>query len=473
MEHESKSTLRPPPLPLRRRSSPPDPTQGDHEHDERAVVEARSSLADGSTSSFLETSAQKFRQGWTDAQTTAFDLSVTMSTAVLGDDLTRDLRDWRRALVGDDSICEHCKQFRVLDAASPVWETPLERVIRLSRWCNFCRLLLHMLSQPQNDPLLNSKVAEHVPQEISRITMSQLAQYDWALIDVAWPFGRTNQEGKHSTYVLGKYEEDIVDLFNDYRAPGVTTRAIVLGLRGVTGKQSKRSRINRRRAPDFLSEDRTLQKGRQIEKASQVQYRKQCLLRITLHKSPGILLVDCRGYTGLHNSQMEVLSRFRLHVADHQGSPPLQDMNRPRFRYSRKVDPRWIDLSVAKQWLWECETKHRSKCSQHGWEIARENPQFLRVIDVHKECVVLFNDPVPCRYVALSYMWGGFKGLLLRFSNIAILTSDGGLRRYMKEIPRTVLDAMEVVKAMGERYLWVDALVSSFCSPRSSKHDRH
>lgn len=426
----------------------------------------------------MKTSAQRFRQGWTDAQATASNLSVTMSNSVLGGDFTKDLRDWKRALVGDDSICEHCKQLRISewltdqarpDAAPLMWETPLERAIRLSRWCKFCRLLLHMLSQPQNDPLRNSKVAEHVPQEISGITMSQLVQYDWELIDIVWPFGRTNQPGKHSTYVLGKYEEAIVDLFNDHRVIDFTGDVMLACWLAFAGKQSK---TGHGRAPVLLNENKTLQRGRQMEKASQVQYRKQCLLRVSLHKSksnfpsPCILLVDCRGYTGLHNSQMEVLSRFRLHVANNRGSHPLHDMDSLQLHYSRKVDPRWIDISVAKQSLWECETKHGSKCSQHGWEIARENPQFLRVIDVHRECVVLVNDPASCRYVALSYMWGGFQGLLLRSSNIATLTQDGGLWSYVKDIPRTVLDAMEVVKAMGERYLWVDALVSPFCSSR-------
>jgi hypothetical protein len=397
-----------------------------------------------SAASFLETSTQKSKQGLTEAQATAADLSLTMSKAVLRDDLTRDLRDRRRAFVGKDSLCEHCKQFRISDwqagqaATSPAWETPLERVIRLSHWCRFCRLLLHMLSQPQNDPLRNKKVAAHVPQEV---------------IDVAWPFGRTDQPGNHSTYALGQYEEDIVDLANDPRTFRFTASAIVVGLQGVIGQQQQRkgqrSRETARRSPGLLRENKVLEHGRKVEQASRVQYRKQCLLRVSLHKN-GAVLVDCRGYTGLHDSKMELLSRFRLHVADNRGpSPPLHDTDSPQFRYSRKVDPRWIDVSVAKHWLWKCETKHGTKCSQHGWEIARESPEYLRVIDVHREGIVVFDNPASCRYIALSYMWGGFKRLLLTSSNMATLTEDGGLRRYVEDIPRTVLDAMEAVKAMG------------------------
>lgn len=480
MSHTPSSSLWPPLLQRRPHSAPPDPAGGNHGHDEQAAVPAGTSSPGRSATSFLEASTQKFKQGLTEAQATATDLSLTMSKAVLGDDLTRDLRDRRRAFVGKDSLCEHCKQFRISDwltgqaAASQVWDTPLERVIRLSHWCKFCRLLLHMLSQPQNDPLRNRKVAAHVPQEIVGMTMAQLVEFDWELIDIVWPFGRTDQPGNHSTYALGQYEEDIVDLANDPRTIRFTTSAIVVGLQGVIGQQQKqkgqRSKETARgRSPGLLRENKVLERGRKIEQASRVQYRKQCLLRVSLHKN-GALLVDCRGYTGLHDSQMEVLSRFRLHVADNRvPSPPLHDVERPQFRYSRKVDPRWIDVSVAKQWLWECETKHGTKCSQHGWEIARESPEYLRVIDVHREGIVVFDNPTSCRYIALSYMWGGFKGLLLTSSNMATLTEDGGLRRYVKDIPRTVLDAMEAVKAMGERYLWVDALVR----PSPPSHDHH
>ena len=427
----------------------------------------------------METSTQRIRQGWADAVVAASKHSVAMGNIVFGDELTKDMRDRRRALVGDGSICEQCKRLPISewltsqagpDAAPQVWETPLERVIRLNCWCKFCGLLLHMLSQPQNDPLRNSKVAKHVPQEISGVPLSQLVQYDWELIDIVWPFGRTNQPGKYSTYKLGKFEEGIADIFNYPQVIGFTIDATRAGL-ALAGEKTGRERSSRSHDLNI-----GMERGRKIEKASQVRYRKQCLLRVSLHKSNRnlssrcILLVDCRGYTGLQNSQMEVLSKFRLHVADTRGSLPPHYMDRPRIHYSRRVDPRWIDISVTKQWLWECETKHGSECSQHGWEIARESPQFLRVIDVHRKCIIVFDDPAPRRYVALSYMWGGFKGLLLRSSNIATLTQDGGLRRFMKDIPKTVLDAMEVVKAMGERYLWVDALVSPLCSSRPNRN---
>ena len=493
MSHASSPSLGPSVLPQRPHSAPPTPAGGSHEHGEQAalVVPAVTPLPGRSAaSSFLESSTQKFKQGLTEAQATATDLSLTISQAVLDSDLARDLRDRRREVVGKDSLCERCKQFCISDwlnagqadaaaaATAQVWETPLERIIRLSDWCKFCRFLLHTLSQPQNDPLRNRKVAAHVPQEILGITMAQLVQFDWELIDMVWPFGRTDQPGNHSTYALGRYQEKVVDVANYSRTWQIAASLFSAGFAVFKGKQQQQQQQQQRSkatarssSPDYFqgNASKYLKLGKYIQKASQVRYRKQCLLRVSLRKN-GALIVDCRGHTGLQNSQMEVLSRFRLHVADNQGpSPPLHDTKSPQSQYSRKVDSRWIDVSVAKQWLCECETKHGTKCSRHGWEVARDSPEYLRVIDVYREVIVVFDNPTSCRYIALSYMWGGFKGLLLTSSNIATLTEDGGLRRYVKDIPRTILDAMEVVKAMGERYLWVDALVSS-SQPQRDRH---
>lgn len=36
-----------------------------------------------------------------------------------------------------------------------------------------------------------------------------------------------------------------------------------------------------------------------------------------------------------------------------------------------------------------------------------EKLDFLRVIDVERMCLVEIEDPGTCRFIALSYMWGG------------------------------------------------------------------
>jgi hypothetical protein len=61
------------------------------------------------------------------------------------------------------------------------------------------------------------------------------------------------------------------------------------------------------------------------------------------------------------------------------------------------------------------------------------------------------------RYVALSYCWGDTS------VHPPLKTTTGNISDHIrgirtKDIPRTILDAIAVTKAMGLRYLWVDAL---------------
>lgn len=49
---------------------------------------------------------------------------------------------------------------------------------------------------------------------------------------------------------------------------------------------------------------------------------------------------------------------------------------------------------------------------------------------------------------------------------MASLKQPQGLRQYLNVLQRTIVDVMGVVKATGERYLWVDSLVSGHGSRR-------
>ncbi|KAM0800346.1 heterokaryon incompatibility protein-domain-containing protein, partial [Usnea florida] len=109
-------------------------------------------------------------------------------------------------------------------------------------------------------------------------------------------------------------------------------------------------------------------------------------------------------------------------------------------------------------WLHECESRHGPECNQHGWAIAMEKPKFLRVIDVQDYCIKSVTASTNCRYIALSYVWGRAKMVKLLYSNMESLTRKDGLLEVMDNLPQTITDAIEVVKAMGERYLWTDAL---------------
>ena len=55
-------------------------------------------------------------------------------------------------------------------------------------------------------------------------------------------------------------------------------------------------------------------------------------------------------------------------------------------------------------------------------------------------------------------MWGGVSQLLLTKSNQELLFRDGSLLNFEKKIPQVIKDAMQFVRNIGERYLWVDSL---------------
>ncbi|KAK8036569.1 hypothetical protein PG991_001706 [Apiospora marii] len=467
MKPSSNTSLAPPQLPVRPQSTPalPAPQANAGQEGPPPGMLAVEPPKDQRKLSWRKRSSQKLRQGWDSTQDVALDLSAsatdTLSRApLLGQDfrskttlLSKDLRDTKRGRVGEEQLCEHCSGFPISacwDETRPqvshiVWETPLERIIRLSSWCPLCRLFLHMISRPQNDPLKSPEVAKHVPKDVVGFSMPQLLQKEWKFIDKNWPFGRTSKDGAASTYALEEMEGTIA-----LKAAGPLAATTVVGLGVLFSK-----------GPDIRDANELVKWGNEIEQEKQIRYRKKVSLQVTLCTSkstqqpPGLLLIKCQGFTASPGSELADLSKFYMRVADSR--IPLQLENEAKqMVYGHKLNPRWIDLSITKQWLWECETKHGTKCSEHGWEVIRKPPQYLRVIDVQRQCIV---DGSPsCRYIALSYMWGGFIGQALTYANKEELMQEGGLAKHRARIPRTILDAMEVVAALGERYLWADTL---------------
>ncbi|KIW92953.1 uncharacterized protein Z519_06802 [Cladophialophora bantiana CBS 173.52] len=78
------------------------------------------------------------------------------------------------------------------------------------------------------------------------------------------------------------------------------------------------------------------------------------------------------------------------------------------------------------------------------------------VVDVQQKMLVDAGNS--CRYLALSYAWGNVPQLQLTLGRKEELFVPGALQRCWEQIPRVIRDAMHVVAAIGEKYLWVDAL---------------
>ena len=187
-----------------------------------------------------------------------------------------------------------------------------------------------------------------------------------------------------------------------------------------------------------------------------------------------------------HDPEMRVLNPY-LRTPD--GGFPLETMNLfPEITllandspigsttfFIRPVRRGEIDFAVVRRWLALCGTHHDRSCRKNPAveALRRTNPaneiSDFRCIDVEQNCLV--RPPKACRYAALSYVWGRIGFFTTLQENVAMLEEPGALGRpaYHDRIPLTIRDAMQVVREIGIRYLWVDSLCIVQDEPNQNK----
>ncbi|KAF2104599.1 HET-domain-containing protein [Rhizodiscina lignyota] len=110
-------------------------------------------------------------------------------------------------------------------------------------------------------------------------------------------------------------------------------------------------------------------------------------------------------------------------------------------------------LQLYGKWFQLCQSQHGSRCAVSKFpQLDASFTHPLLLIDVQKKLVT--NATPDYRYVALSYVWGRTKNTQLTSKNLKHFMTVG----IPGDIPRTIQDAMLVVDAVGERFLWVDSL---------------
>lgn len=144
----------------------------------------------------------------------------------------------------------------------------------------------------------------------------------------------------------------------------------------------------------------------------------------------------------------------------------LADEKNPRPNEGRLVSRNQAKMSQLKNWLHTCEHVHPSGDSNKAYNLATGD-LFLRVIDVQRQCVV--KAPRACRYMALSYVWGGPQELQYTKITQLELERPNGLSIDDERLPRTIKDAMLLVSRFDERYLWVDSL----CIMQDDAENKH
>lgn len=122
--------------------------------------------------------------------------------------------------------------------------------------------------------------------------------------------------------------------------------------------------------------------------------------------------------------------------------------------HQHMLDPKWIDLQVVRQWMDNCQTQHGSRCC-NPFKASICYPAYL--IDTDLNCIIQ-PGKYELEYVALSYRWGKQEAFRMNRINVEGMKDPGGLSRYYETTPPTIRDAMNIVRSIGERYLWVDSM---------------
>ena len=382
--------------------------------------------------------------------------------------IKQDMQDLTGKTMGLSDLCTRCSELPVsacwedeARVTSEVlnWSTPLARVIYHAEWCRLCKLLLMMLCRPEHDPLKHPEVERYLQPELQNMTMKEWVDQGWAFTDKHWPFGRSSTRQEGATLFLGPLAQGSKQIL---LTPEKRHAAVTLASSLVSVAANK----PRPKPPPFKSTYKDgLRRGLKQGREEATKYPQSCDIYISLFTSrssefPGLLMASCVGYGNRPGGEPKTLARFRMRVA-HPNIRSNLGLEAP-LSYGRLLDPDWVDLSVARWWIYECEAKHGALCSQHGWDIALQKLESIRLIDVEKMCLVEHLDMASaCRYVALSYRWSKSK-VVLKYENRIDFMEEGGLQKVLDQIPRTIVDAMEVTMGLGERYLWVDALVGIY-----------
>ncbi|KAF6816436.1 hypothetical protein CPLU01_13863 [Colletotrichum plurivorum] len=122
--------------------------------------------------------------------------------------------------------------------------------------------------------------------------------------------------------------------------------------------------------------------------------------------------------------------------------------------YHRILDPDWVDLDLVRDWMHHCLTHHGAAC-QNPLNIQKVSPAW--VIDTVEDCLV--PGKAAEEYVTLSYRWGRTTSHQTTSRVLESLQKLGALSESSRpDMPPTIRQVMKLVQALGERYLWADAI---------------
>lgn len=112
------------------------------------------------------------------------------------------------------------------------------------------------------------------------------------------------------------------------------------------------------------------------------------------------------------------------------------------------------EIKLIRQWLTQCHRIHGVFCEESG-KAARTLPD-IRVIDIQTNLII--EAPNPCRFIALSYVWGGKSNFALLNRKDLLLDGHGSPYAPLpQKLPQTIQDAIHLCRLLEERYIGVDS----------------
>jgi hypothetical protein len=150
----------------------------------------------------------------------------------------------------------------------------------------------------------------------------------------------------------------------------------------------------------------------------------------------------------------EKYSSGHLVLADHPGKNA--DTHEKSFNGKiRVLDWEWVDLPLARQWMYDCSESHGEECD-NPMNIMRVIPDLL--VDVRRKCIVEGRESY--RYMALTYRLGNAAPFRLSLRDLDTFRKPAILEdvQILERLPLTVRHAILLVDKLGSEYLWTDVL---------------
>ncbi|KAJ0364276.1 hypothetical protein COL26b_012558 [Colletotrichum chrysophilum] len=159
----------------------------------------------------------------------------------------------------------------------------------------------------------------------------------------------------------------------------------------------------------------------------------------------------------------------------------------------RKITEDIENQALIRSWLDLCQKSHRGPCRQNKDEgverfVEMVSHSYFGVIDVQNMQLT----QLPCKsrersrdgrerryawgtdmhepYVALSYVWGTDETAYTTLTdNVMLHRMHGGLEDVLLRLPKAIQDAIDLVRRLGFKYMWIDRLCIVQNSSRSWK----